>query len=73
MTKICLCVFIGSMDPLKKQLRLYLEEHGDMAPSRFADLAGVKRYSITRFLNEDDAGLLYPTRVKVSTYMVDHP
>lgn len=62
-----------SMDPLKKQLREYLKEHDDMAPSRFADLAGVKRYSITRFLNEEPAGLLYPTRVKVSSYMLDHP
>jgi len=60
-------------DPLKDQLREYLKNHGEMAPSRFATLSGAPRYSIDRFVKQERAGVSYETRVLISSFMLANP
>ena len=57
---------------LKENIKKYLKKK-KMAPGALADLAGVKRYSVSRFVNEKKAGLNYRTAEKLILYMNTNP
>lgn len=57
---------------MKKQVKKYLKKH-KIAPSKLADLAGVKRWSVVRFVNFKDTDITLKTYEKLSLYMMQHP
>ena len=57
---------------LKKRLREYLKKY-DMAPSRFADEIGIGRWSVCKFVKDDEADILSETYQKISNYLNLNP
>ena len=57
---------------IKKQVRVYVKKK-KITAGKLADLAGVKRWSVARFLKEPEAGITLDTWLSVSDYMMRNP
>jgi len=57
---------------MKDRIRQYLEKH-HLSPTKLATLAGIKPWSLVRFLKDEKAGITYRTYEKLSVYMMQNP
>lgn len=58
----------AEIDPLKVRVRAYLKLK-KMSPGLLGQKAGVARWSVGKWVKEDDADILWQTRRKIARYM----
>ena len=58
--------------PMKTQIRKYIKRK-KITASRLATLAGVKRWSVVRYLKQKDADIYLTTAKRLSNYMMRNP